>query len=439
MRFCAIVSLFTALTAFCPQALADNRCGNTLAWNDPVCQQIQAGSLGPQWTVVSRHGEYAQSETECNVPSAISQVPGAVTITATAAPRVCGNFKADGTVDTTPVSWPYTTGDIQFNTFKFSPNGSGGSANCQGTCTISVVGRMPGRDTSLWPAFWLLGSNCQDSNKWSGDTGFDGCPNLGQSGYTEIDMTECYGSGGWCQFHVANPGFGIGGGCDGTYNVDTNQHEFTTVWTATSVKQYMDGALVTTCNQSMTNPMFFIAQIQTGGSGGRPNDNKLPASLVFNSVTIKDGNSHVLFFDDFSGGSPPDGGSIDAGHPVDAGGGAGNANGTGGANGASGANGTGGGNGAGGANRGTGGSNVGEGGAITAAGVGGNMNGAAGTSMTGGLEAGGDVGAPAAGDTGGCGCHSAAAGRLELGAGFAVLGTAAAAILRRRRGSRRKR
>jgi hypothetical protein len=79
---------------------------------------------------------------------------------------------------------------------------------------------IPAQSTSLWPAFWLLGSNCQNANKFSGDTGFGGCPNLGQSSYTEIDMVECYGSG-WCQFHIANPSFGIGNGCDATYAVLT--------------------------------------------------------------------------------------------------------------------------------------------------------------------------------------------------------------------------
>ena len=61
-------------------------------------------------------------------------------------------------------------------------------------------------------------------------------------------MTECYYFC-WCQFHIANPSFGIGNGCDATYPVDTNFHTFTTVWTSGGIKQYMDGVLETTCNQ----------------------------------------------------------------------------------------------------------------------------------------------------------------------------------------------
>ncbi len=125
------------------------------------------------------------------------------------------------------------------------------------------------------------------------------------------------------------------------------------------------------------------------------------------------------------GGLPP---------PGDAGGGAGGANatGAGGANGAAGAN-----NGAGGTNA------TGAGGANNATGTGGVATGAggtsSGTSTTGGLGNGGDVAtAPSADDSGGCGCRSAAAGPVGLGAGFAMMGTIATALLRRRRSSRKK-
>jgi hypothetical protein len=284
---------------FTATAISSSNCGDTLNWTSAACQQIGAGSLKPQWTVISRHGEYAQDETECNIPSAITQAPGALSITTTASAYTCGNFNANGTIDQTPASWPYSTGDIQMNTFNFSPNGTSGSTSCAGTCNITIVGSMPSSSTDLWPAFWLLGSNCQDANKYSGDTGFDGCPNLGQSSYIEIDMVECYNSGGWCQFHVANPGFGIGNGCDASYSVDTNQHTFKTVWTPSSIQQYMDGTLETTCNQAIINPMFLIMQIQTGGAGGTPNNSQLPASMVVNSVTITNASGTAIFSDTF--------------------------------------------------------------------------------------------------------------------------------------------
>ena len=230
-------------------------------------------SLGPAWTAISRHGEYAQNETECNIPQQVSVADSLLTITAAVGPATCGDFNIDGSVRTPPSSWPYITGDIQWTSLNFTYG------------TVTIRGKMPAQSTSLWPAFWLLDSNCQNPNKFSGDTGFGGCPNLGQSGYTEIDMVECYGSG-WCQFHLANPNFGIGNSCDATYVVDTNFHTFQTVWTPTSIKQYMDGVLETTCSQSPKNPMFLIMQIQTGGSGGTPNNALLPANLEVDFVKV---------------------------------------------------------------------------------------------------------------------------------------------------------
>ena len=275
-------------------AQSQSACGATLNWTNSVCQQIN-GTLKPQWTVVSRHGEYAQNETESNVPWAITAGSGQLKITASAVADTTGDFNVDGTIRTTPSSWPYTTGDVQMNTFNFTYG------------TVVIHGAMPASNTNLWPAFWLLGANCQNSNKYSGDTGFGGCPNLGQSGYREIDTTECYNGSGWCQFHIANPNFGV---CDASYTVDTNVHTFMTIWNPSSVTQYIDGTLVASCNQVMPDPMFLIMQIQTGGIGGTPNNANLPASLTVSYVQIcntTDGSCpnvpstdpSVIFYDNF--------------------------------------------------------------------------------------------------------------------------------------------
>ena len=302
---------------FTAVAVSQSACGDTLSWTDASCQRIGSGSLNPQWTVISRHGEYAQNETECNIPTAITQTPGELSITMTASAYTCGDFSPSSGAacpsagcdtsggDVSPVSWPYSTGDIQWNTFNICPNCSTTTyptaTACGGTCTITVVGSMPSFITGTWPAFWLLGQNCEDSNKYTGDTGVDSCPYVGENGYIEIDTTECYGGEGtWCQFHVANPSFGIGNGCDAVYSVSTGQHTFQTVWTADSIQQYLDGTLVTTCNQSLNAPMFFIAQIQSATSAGMIPDNaNLPAVMILNSVTVTDSNGNTLFSDDF--------------------------------------------------------------------------------------------------------------------------------------------
>jgi len=233
---------------------------------------FQQPSLSSNWTVISRHGEYAQSETECNIPQQVTSGNG-LTITTAAQTWSCGDFNIDGSVRHAPSSWPYITGDVQWTSQNFTYG------------TVEVRAKIPAQATSLWPAIWMLGSNCQVTNIYTADVGYSTCSSLGNTGYVETDMVECYG-GGWCQFHIANPSFGIGNGCDAVYQVDTNYHVFTTVWTATSVKQYMDGVLETTCNQSMGDPMFLIIQTQTGGAGGTPNNADLPAQLMVDYVKV---------------------------------------------------------------------------------------------------------------------------------------------------------
>jgi hypothetical protein len=227
-------------------------------------------ALSSDWTIISRHGEYAQSETECNIPQQVSAGSG-LTITTAAQTWTCGDFNIDGSVRHAPSAWPYITGDVQWTSKNFTYG------------TVEVRAKFPAQATSLWPAIWMLGSDCQVTNIYTADVGYSTCPSLGNTGYVEADMVECYG-GGWCQFHVANPSFGIGGGCDAVYTVDTNWHTFVTVWTPASIKQYMDGVLETTCTHSITYPMFLIIQTQTGGAGGTPNNAALPAQLMVDYV-----------------------------------------------------------------------------------------------------------------------------------------------------------
>jgi beta-glucanase (GH16 family) len=249
-----------------------------------------AAGLSPSWTVIQRHGEYSQSETECNIPEMVGVSNSILTITTKAQSYSCGDFHADGTVWRTPTSWPYITGDVQWSSFSFQYG------------SVEIRARFPSSSTSLWPALWLLGQNCQATNPLTGDTGVGTCPAIGTAGYVEIDMVECYNSGGWCQFHVANPGFGIGGGCDASWTVDTNWHVFTTTWTSSTITQAMDSVTTATCSgHSPTSPMFLIMQTQTGGVGGTPNDSQLPATFNIDYVKVKDLAGNVIFFDDFVG------------------------------------------------------------------------------------------------------------------------------------------
>jgi len=230
-------------------------------------------TISPYWTVISRHGEYAQSETECNIPQQVV-VNNGLTITTAAQNWSCGDFNITGTVRHAAETWPYITGDIQWTNLNFTYG------------TVEIRGQFPGQNTGLWPAFWLLGMNCQVTNIFTADVGYSTCPRLSSSKYAEIDMVEC-DLNNWCQLALSNPNtFPTCG-----FAVDTSVHTFTLVWNATSVAVAMDG-MDTGCSYTSntmvipSTPMFLIIQTQTGGAGGDPNSALLPASLQVQYVKV---------------------------------------------------------------------------------------------------------------------------------------------------------
>ncbi len=109
------------------------------------------------WTVISRHGEYGQDETECNTPQQVSVANSLLTITTAVGPATCGDFNIDGSVRHPPSSWPYITGDIQWKSLNFTYG------------TLTYRAQFPSQNTGLWPAVWLLGANCQNTNPFTAD------------------------------------------------------------------------------------------------------------------------------------------------------------------------------------------------------------------------------------------------------------------------------
>jgi beta-glucanase (GH16 family) len=237
------------------------------------------------WTVINRHGEYSQLETECNIPQEVNVANGTLIITTALENWTCGDFNPDGTVWHTPTVWPYVSGDIQWNNFNFTYG------------TVEIQAMFPNQDTGLWPAAWLLGSNCQETNPMTGETGVGTCPSISTTGYTEIDMTEC-SVVFWCHFGLFNPS--EISPCDFVVPLnDGNMHVYDTTWTPTEVDQYMDGTQVAACSQSLTNPMFLIIQTQTGGLSV-PNNAYLPANFYIDYVRV-----YANQYTTTNGGGPP--------------------------------------------------------------------------------------------------------------------------------------
>jgi Glycosyl hydrolases family 16 len=285
---------------------AQNGCGATRNWTDPLCQVIGSGSLNSWWTVVSRHGEYGQNETECNIPSAVSVAGGILTITTSNSAYTCGDFNQNGTVKTAPATWPYSTGDIQWNTLNFTYG------------TVIVRAAFPNSNTGTWPSIWFMDSVCQDQNKYSGDpTGT--CPAYGTSTYREMDMIECLppGTSNWCNFTMHN---GSSNPACTFSNPGTGMHVWVMTWSPGAASLTIDGAS-SGCSFSgasvPSGPLFMLIQNQTSSTEGPPNNANLPTTLTVDYVKVcnssltsaqctaaANNNPAVVFYDDFKGTAP---------------------------------------------------------------------------------------------------------------------------------------
>jgi beta-glucanase (GH16 family) len=158
---------------------------------------------------------------------------------------------------------------------------------------VTARAKFPPKASGTWPAIWLLGANCQNTNPHTADVGYDSCPAIGSASYAEIDMVEC-DLNNWCQLALANyANTGSGGQLFPTcgYPTDGRFHIFTLTWTARAVSVAVDGQS-TGCAYSSpgwtipSTPMFLIIQTQTGGVGGKPVDALLPARLEIDFVRV---------------------------------------------------------------------------------------------------------------------------------------------------------
>jgi beta-glucanase (GH16 family) len=232
---------------------------------------FDGASLGPEWTVVRRRGPASQDENGCNTPEAVSVAGGSLNITTSAAPATCGDAV------TSPSQLPYTTGDVQWTSTRFTYG------------TVEVRAKFPPSDTRTWPAIWLLGANCQTANMVNGSEAvpFKRCPAQGDAAYREIDMVEC-DTRSWCHMVLAQGRDGWGRPCD--FHVDDGYHVFRMVWTASTVSLSIDGAppVCSFANTSLKGPMFLIMQTQTTSPAGLgpPDDSKLPTTFQVDYVKV---------------------------------------------------------------------------------------------------------------------------------------------------------
>jgi beta-glucanase (GH16 family) len=193
-----------------------------------------------KWVALNRSGDSSNQEVGCYAPDHVGVSGGLLTLRTDVA--ACPDGKS------------YTSGAIQMRSFSFTYG------------TVEFRSKESG-GTGTWPAEWLLGSNCQQTNVASADN-VSPCawPN---SGSDEIDIAEIMGH----DLSTVNQGIHSGGNNDGcrasTSDVSQNWHTYQLVWSPGSLVWKIDG--VTTCTKTAgipSTPMFLILNTAVGGTGG---------------------------------------------------------------------------------------------------------------------------------------------------------------------------
>jgi beta-glucanase (GH16 family) len=245
--------------------------------NSSPRQQAAAGTFddefngaaldGALWAVPSRPGDASNNELECYSPSNAAVRGGSLVLTSR--------------IDLSCAGHGYTSAMVQWRTFNF----------LYGRIEIRAL-EAGGKGT--WPALWLLGADCQQTNITTPDN-ISPC-NWPATGSDEIDITEIKGGDLTHVNEVLITSAGTSGCRPATSDVSVNWHIYTLDWQPGSLIWKIDGtATCSTVSNVPSHPMFLIMNTALGGNGGGAIDNKsLPQTHSIDYVRVN-----------FRGPSPP--------------------------------------------------------------------------------------------------------------------------------------
>jgi beta-glucanase (GH16 family) len=233
-------------------------------------------------------GDRSNGELQCYLPANAVVGGGDLTLTFKAQTYTCDDTNLDGSVRNGPSTFNYTSSMVQWTSFNFLYG------------TVEVRAQIP--NTSLWPAIWLLGANCQASNIHSADN--VGACNWYASGSDEVDIAEFAPNDATSRENVyanGNKSFSCGSGPE--TGGDGQFHVYTFTWAPSGLSWAVDGH--TNCTQSNTayvptKPMFLMLNIASNNSA---TPRGLPQNMVIDYVKVTQNGSEI-FFDDFLGSSP---------------------------------------------------------------------------------------------------------------------------------------
>lgn len=227
------------------------------------------GTLNPQWTALNRRGDNSNGEQECYEPANVTLSGSNLQLTVRAQTATCSDT-TNGTA-----TFGYTSGAVQMSSFSFLYG------------TVEVRTKFTG-GTGPWPAFWMLGHNCQQVNISTADN-VPPC-NWDASGSDEIDVAEVLGS----HLFTVNEGIFSNGTWDHCgpvlSDVSQNWHTYDLVWSPGVAQWFVDGTLECTKTNATVHipsePMFVILDVAIGGQGGTIDNATLPQTMLVDYVKV---------------------------------------------------------------------------------------------------------------------------------------------------------
>jgi beta-glucanase (GH16 family) len=216
-----------------------------------------------QWVALARGGDASNGEAQCYVPTNATLADGFLNLTSQYDPSGCS---------TVGTNYQYSSSMVQWSSFNF----------LYGTLEARI--KFAGGQ-GTWPALWLLGANCQQTNITTAENvGTCSWPNPGSD---EIDVAEILNSRTTVvnqQIHssLGNPG------CNAQVSdVSENLHTYILAWVPGKLTFQIDGVTTCTLTQAVpSNPMFLMINTALGGQGGPIEPGTLPQTTYVDYVRV---------------------------------------------------------------------------------------------------------------------------------------------------------
>jgi beta-glucanase (GH16 family) len=221
--------------------------------------EFDGSTLSSGWVALNRPGDSSNAELQCYKPGNVAVGSGLLVLTSK--------------VDSSCAGYRHTSAMVQWRSFNFLYG-------------ILEIRAKEAGGQGTWPALWLLGANCQQTNV-ADPANIPPC-DWPRPGSDEIDVAEIMG-GNLTLVHQGIHSADNNSGCTShATDVSQNWHTYVLVWQPGSVTWKIDGA--TTCVITAgvpSHPMFLLMNTAIGGfGGGAVNEATLPQTHAIDYVRV---------------------------------------------------------------------------------------------------------------------------------------------------------